>query len=456
MAHRRVIIMGAAGRDFHTFNVLFRNDPSVRIVAFTAAQIPNIADRCYPPQLAGPFYPDGVPILPESALDDAIRRLEADEVIFAYSDVSFTYVMERAVRVAAAGADFRLVAPARAMLTARIPVIAVVAVRTGCGKSPTSRFVCRLLRNRGFRVVVVRHPMPYGVLERQRAQRFATLDDLRHADCTIEEQEEYEPHILARTPVFAGVDYAAILHAAEREADVIVWDGGNNDAPFFRPDLTITLIDPHRPGDEATSYPGAVNLRCADVVLITKVDTAPAENVAAVRESIARINPRAAVIEAALPITVDDPASIDGRSVLAVEDGPTVTHGGMRFGAAMIAAQRYGASAIVDPRPYAVGSIAQAFQDYPHLDAVLPAVGYGADQIRDLAETIRRTPCDLVILGTPVDLRRLVTLERPVVRVRYELEERTSPGLAQAIDAALVRFQHEHGSRGHVREAFLV
>ncbi len=447
MAHRRVIIMGAAGRDFHTFNVLFRDDPSVRVVAFTAAQIPNIADRRYPPQLAGSFYPKGIPILPESALDDAIGQLAADEVIFAYSDVSFACVMERAAQVAAAGADFRLIAPARTMLTARTPVIAVVAVRTGCGKSPTSRFVCRLLRDRGLRVVVVRHPMPYGVLERQRVQRFVTLDDLQRADCTIEEQEEYEPHILAGTPVFAGVDYAAILRAAELEADVIVWDGGNNDAPFFRPDLTITLTDPHRAGDEATSYPGAVNLRCADVALITKVDTAPAENVAAVRESITRINPRAAVIEAALPITVDDPAAIRGRRVLVVEDGPTVTHGGMRFGAATIAAQRCGASAIVDPRPYAVGLIVRAFHDYPHLGAVLPAVGYGADQIRDLAETIWRTPCDLVVLGTPVDLRRLMALERPVVRVRYELEERAAPGLDQAIEAALARFRREHGSR---------
>lgn len=356
--------------------------------------------------------------------------------------------MECAARVAAAGADFRLIAPAHTMLAAHIPVIAVVAVRTGCGKSPTSRFVCRLLRDRGFRVVVVRHPMPYGVLERQRVQRFATLDDLRLADCTIEEQEEYEPHILAGTPVFAGVDYAAILEAAEDEADVIVWDGGNNDASFFRPDLTITLIDPHRAGDEMRSYPGAVNLRCADVALITKVDTAPAESVAAVRESIARVNLRAAVVEAALPIIVDDPAAIRGRRVLAVEDGPTVTHGGMRFGAAMIAAQRYGASAIVDPRPYAVGLVARAFQEYPHLDAVLPAVGYGTDQIRDLAETIRHSPCDLVILGTPVDLRRLMTLAQPVVRVRYELEERTTPGLAHAIDATLARFWRERGSRG--------
>lgn len=448
MAHRRVIIMGAAGRDFHTFNVIFRTDPSIRVVAFTAAQIPNIADRRYPPQLAGPLYPDGIPILPESALDDAIRRLEADEVIFAYSDVSFNYVMECAARVAAAGADFRLIAPAHTMLAAHIPVIAVVAVRTGCGKSPTSRFVCRLLRDRGFRVVVVRHPMPYGVLERQQVQRFATIDDLRLADCTIEEQEEYEPHILAGTPVFAGVDYAAILEAAEDEADVIVWDGGNNDASFFRPDLTITLIDPHRAGDEMRSYPGAVNLRCADVALITKVDTAPAASVAAVRENIARVNPRAAVVEAALPITVDDPAAIRGRRVLAVEDGPTVTHGGMRFGAAMIAAQRYGASVIVDPRPYAVGLVARAFQEYPHLDAVLPAVGYGTDQIRDLAETIRRSPCNLVILGTPVDLRRLMALERPVVRVRYELEERTAPGLAHAINATLARFWRERGGRG--------
>lgn len=443
MAQRRVIIMGAAGRDFHTFNTLFRDDPAVEVVAFTAAQIPNIADRRYPPALAGPRYPEGIPIISESALDDAVRRLQVDEVVFAYSDVSFTYVMERAVRVAAAGADFRLVAPQRAMLPARVPVIAVVAVRTGCGKSPTSRYVCRALRDRGLAVVVVRHPMPYGTLERQRVQRFATLDDLQSAECTIEELEEYEPHVMNGMPVFAGVDYAAILRAAEREADVIVWDGGNNDAPFFRPDLMITLVDPHRAGDELTSYPGAVNLYRADIVLIAKVDTAPPERVAMVRANVASLNPRAAIIEAALPLTVDDPQAIRGRRALVVEDGPTMTHGGMRFGAGTIAARQYGASAIVDPRPYATGLIAAAYHDYPQIGALLPAVGYSTAQIHDLAETIQRTPCDVVVLGTPIDLRRLIAIERPVVRVRYELEERSKPGLVELLDAALARIGRE-------------
>ncbi len=439
MAQRRVIIMGAAGRDFHTFNTLFRDDPAVEVVAFTAAQIPNIADRLYPSTLAGPRYPEGIPIIPESALDDTVRRLQVDEVVFAYSDVSFTYVMERAVRVAAAGANFCLVAPHRAMLPARVPVIAIVAVRTGCGKSPTSRYVCRVLRDRGLAVVAVRHPMPYGVLERQRVQRFATLADLQGAECTIEELEEYEPHVMNGTPVFAGVDYSAILEAAEREADVIVWDGGNNDAPFFRPDVMITLVDPHRAGDELTSYPGAVNLYGADIVLIAKVDTAPPEGIAAVRTHIASLNPRAAIVEAALPVTVDDPQAIRGRRVLVVEDGPTLTHGGMRFGAGTIAARQHGASAIVDPRPYAAGLIAAAYRDYPQIGALLPAVGYSAAQIHDLAETIQRTPCDVVVLGTPIDLRRLIAIERPVVRVWYELEERSKPGLVELLDAALAR-----------------
>lgn len=441
MTQRRVIIMGAAGRDFHTFNMLFRMDPAYEVVAFTAAQIPSIANRHYPPDLAGAFYPDGIPIIAEAELEDAIVRLNVAEVIFAYSDVSFPYIMERAVRVAAAGADFRLIAPRHCMLETHIPVIAVVATRTGCGKSAASRLVCRMLREHELTPVAVRHPMPYGRLARQRVQRFTALEDLRRADCTIEEREEYEPHILAGTPVFAGVDYRAILNAAEQEADVIIWDGGNNDAPFFKPHLTITLTDPHRAGDELTSYPGAVNLRLADVVIITKVDSAPAANIATVRANIARVNPNARVLEAALSVTVANPAALAGRRVLAIEDGPTVTHGGMAFGAATIAAQRYQAAELVDPRPYAVGSVASAYRDYPHIGACLPALGYSAEQIADLAATIRRTPCDLVVIGTPIDLRRLIAIDQPAMQASYELEERSGPRLARILDAVLARLE---------------
>lgn len=428
MGRRRVLIMGAAGRDFHDFNTLLRDDRDAEVVAFTAAQIPNIDGRRYPPELAGPRYPAGIPIYPEADLEGLIRSLAVDEVIFAYSDVSFEHVMARAARAAAAGADFRLLSPRRTMLDAAVPVVAVVAVRTGCGKSPTARYVCRLLRNRGLAVAAVRHPMPYGDLARQQAQRFAALEDMERAGCTIEEMEEYEPHIRAGTTVFAGADYAAVLRAAEREADVIVWDGGNNDTAFLRPDLTITVVDPHRPGDELRSYPGATNLLLADVVVIAKVDTAPPEQVQLVRASVARANPRAALVEAALPVQLDDPAALRGRRALVIEDGPTLTHGGMRFGAGTIAAERAGAI-IVDPRPYAVGSIAETFRAYPQIGPLLPAMGYGASQVADLAETIRRTPCDVVVIGTPVDLRRVVALAHPAVRVTYELEERGGPAL---------------------------
>jgi predicted GTPase len=439
MGRRRVLIMGAAGRDFHDFNVLFRDDPAADVVAFTAAQIPAIDSRRYPAELAGPRYPEGIPIFPEADLEALIRTLQVDEVIFAYSDVSFDYVMARAARVAAAGADFRLVSPRRTMLASRVPVVAVVAVRTGCGKSPTSRLVCRRLRERGLRVAAVRHPMPYGDLARQRLQRFADLSDLERAGCTIEEMEEYEPHILAGTTVFAGADYAEVLRAAEREADAIVWDGGNNDTSFFRPDLTITVVDPHRPGDELASYPGATNLLLADVVVIAKVDTAPPEQVRLVRASVAHANPRATVVEAAMPVALSDPQAMRGRRALVIEDGPTLTHGGMAFGAGTIAARQHGAL-IVDPRPYAVGAIAAAFQAHPQIGPLLPAMGYSLEQLRDLEETIRRTPCEVVVVGTPIDLRRVIRIDRPTVRATYELEERGGVSLDDVLApvAALV------------------
>ncbi len=433
MTQRRVIIMGAAGRDFHNFNTVFRDNPAYRVVAFTATQIPNIEGRAYPAELAGALYPDGIPIYPEAELSDLIQRLQVDEVVFAYSDVSFGYVMERAALALAAGADFRLLSARDTMLKAGVPVVAVVAVRTGSGKSQTSRKVARLLRDLGLRVVAIRHPMPYGDLSRQRVQRFVTLEDLRAADCTIEEMEEYEPHIVAGSVVYAGVDYAAILREAEREADVIVWDGGNNDLPFYRPDLCITVADPHRAGHELSYYPGAVNLRIADVVVINKVDSAEFEQVAAVRRNVAAVNPRALIVEAASPRHVDDPAALQGKRALVIEDGPTLTHGGMKYGAGVLAAREYGASEIVDPRPYAVGSIADTFRAYPDTGPVLPAMGYGAAQMRDLAATIERVPCDVVVIGTPIDLRRVIDIHRPTVRVTYELEERTQPDLREIL-----------------------
>jgi len=430
MNRRNVLIMGAAGRDFHDFNTVFRDSERHNVVAFTATQIPNIEARRYPPGLAGRLYPKGIPIFPESRLAELIERLKVDEVVFAYSDVSFGYVMERASTVLAAGADFRLLGPRETMLRAVVPVVAVVAVRTGCGKSQTARKICRLLREQGLRVVAIRHPMPYGDLARQRVQRFATLDDLRQAECTIEEIEEYEPHIVSGTVVFAGADYAAILRAAEQEADVIVWDGGNNDTPFYRPDLTITVTDPHRPGDELSYYPGATNLQMADVVVINKIDSARPEDVRAVHENIRRVNGKATIVEAASPPHVESPALIRGKRVLVIEDGPTVTHGGMPYGAGTIAAWEYGAAEIVDPRPHAVGSIADTFSTYPQIGALLPAMGYGAAQVRDLEATIRQVDCDAVIIGTPIDLRRVVTIDQPTVRVTYDLQERTHPDLS--------------------------
>ncbi len=430
---KRVIIMGAAGRDFHNFNVYFRDNPNYQVVAFTATQIPNIEGRRYPPELAGALYPEGIPIYPEEELTDLIRRYEVDVVVFAYSDVSHEYVMHRASQALAAGADFCLMGTGSTMLSSRKPVVAICAVRTGSGKSQTTRHVCDVLRRMGRQVVVVRHPMPYGDLTTQIVQRFATYEDLDRYRCTIEEREEYEPHIERGVIVYAGVDYERILRQAEEEADIIVWDGGNNDLPFFRPDLHIVVADPHRPGHEVRYHPGEANLRAADVVVINKVDTADPEGVIRVRQSVQEVNPQAIVVEAASPIFVEDPEAIRGRRVLVIEDGPTLTHGEMAYGAGVTAARRFGAAELVDPRPYAVRSIAETFQKYPHVGPLLPAMGYGDEQIRDLENTINATPCDLVLAATPVDIRRLLKVRYPVERVRYELQVLSQPTLEEIL-----------------------
>jgi len=434
MPKQRVLIMGAAGRDFHNFNTVFRDN---EVVAFTATQIPNIEGRRYPPALAGRLYPDGIPIYPESELETLIRTFDVDQVVFAYSDVSHQYVMERASRVLAAGADFRLMGGKGTMLKSRKPVVAVCAVRTGCGKSQTTRYVARVLQGMGYKVVVIRHPMPYGDLVRQRVQRFATYADLDHYECTIEEREEYEPHLDRGMVVYAGVDYAAILQQAEEEADIILWDGGNNDLPFIKPDLHIVVVDPHRPGHELTHYPGAANLRMADVVVVNKVDTADLGPISTVRENVVTVNPGAVIIEAASPILVPNPSAIRGKRVLVIEDGPTVTHGGMQYGAGIVAARRFGAGQIVDPRPYAVGTIADTFVQYPHIGALLPAMGYGPQQIKDLEKTIQRVPCDLVLAATPVDLTRVAKIHQPVQRVRYELQVIGQPTLEDVLKERL-------------------
>lgn len=430
---RRVIIMGAAGRDFHNFNVYFRNNPNYEVVAFTATQIPNIEGRKYPPELAGELYPEGIPIYPESQLEELIRKYDVDEVILAYSDLSYNYVMDRASRVLAAGADFRLMGPKSTMLRSSKPVISICAVRTGCGKSQTTRRVVDILKKHGLKVVVVRHPMPYGNLVEQRVQRFASFEDLDKYKCTIEEREEYEPHLRRGVVVYAGVDYEAILREAEKEADVIVWDGGNNDFPFFKPDLHIVVTDPHRAGHEVSYYPGSTNLRMADVVVINKEETAHPENIEKVRENIIRVNPKAIIIDAASPIFVENGEIIRGKRVLVIEDGPTVTHGEMPYGAGYVAARKYGAAEIIDPRPYAVRSIKKTFEEYPHLRNVLPAMGYYGDQIKDLEETINNTPADVVVSATPVDITRLVKVNKPVVRVYYELQEIGTPTLEDVI-----------------------
>ncbi len=430
---KQVIIMGAAGRDFHNFNVYFRDNPDYQVVAFTATQIPNIEGRRYPPELAGPLYPEGIPIYPEEELPDLIRRYQVDQVVFAYSDVSHEYVMHKASQALVAGADFRLMGIGTTMLSSRKPVVAVCAVRTGSGKSQTTRYVADALRRMGKKVVVVRHPMPYGDLVTQTVQRFATYEDLDRYRCTIEEREEYEPHIERGMVVYAGVDYERILRQAEEEADIIVWDGGNNDFPFFRPDLYIVVADPHRPGHEVRYHPGEVNLRAADVVVINKVDTADPGNVAYVRQNVYEVNPHAIVLEAASPIFLQDPDAVHGKRVLVIEDGPTLTHGEMAYGAGVVAARRFGAAELVDPRPYAVRSIAETFQKYPHIGPLLPAMGYGEEQIRDLEETINATPCDLVLAATPIDIRRLLKVRYPVDRVRYELQVIGQPTLEEIL-----------------------
>jgi len=425
--------MGAAGRDFHNFNTVFRDDGASRVLAFTAAQIPNIEGRRYPGELAGPLYPDGVPIHAEEELPRLVRELEADQVVFAYSDVSHETVMHKASLVLACGADFRLIGPNATMLKARVPVVSVCAVRTGAGKSQTTRKVAALLRAKGRRVVCVRHPMPYGDLVRQRVQRFAAAEDLERHQCTIEEREEYEPHIAAGGVVYAGVDYGAILKEAEQEADVLVWDGGNNDLPFYRPDLEIVVADPHRPGHERSYHPGEANLRRAHVVVINKIDSAGREGVAAVRRSIRELNPAAMVIDAASPLSLAEGPEIRGKRVLAIEDGPTLTHGEMTYGAGVLAAERHGAAEVVDPRPYAVGRVAETFASYPGIGPLLPAMGYGEEQTRDLEATIARTPCDLVLVATPIDLRRVVRIDKPARRVGYELQEIGRPDLTDAL-----------------------
>jgi predicted GTPase len=430
---RRVVILGAAGRDFHNFNVVFRNNRAFRVVAFTATQIPNIENRKYPPELAGSLYPKGIPVVSEADLEDLIRQRKIDVVVFSYSDVSHSAVMHLASRAVAAGADFWLLGTERTQLVARVPVVSVCAVRTGCGKSPVSRRLAEELRRLGWRFVVVRHPMPYGDLRAERLQRFATLEDLEAQQCTIEEREEYEPHLREKTIVYAGVDYEAILRLAEQEADLILWDGGNNDTPFFRSDLEIVVADPHRPGHEFEYFPGEVNFRRAHVLVINKVDAAPPEAVETVRRNLASVNPAATVIETACRVTMTDPEKVRGQRVLVVEDGPTLTHGGMLFGAGVVAACQFGAAGQVDPRPYAVGSIRQTLELYPHLKSLLPAMGYSETQRRELEETINRTPCDLVLVATPVDLARLLHLNKPSLRVSYEVEERTRPGFGEVL-----------------------
>lgn len=433
MKKARVIIMGAAGRDFHNFNVCFRDNPAYEVVAYTATQIPNIEGRNYPPELAGELYPAGIPIYPESELDGLIQERAVDQVVFAYSDVPHEYVMHKASQVLAAGADFRLMGADATMIKASIPVIAVCATRTGSGKSQTTRRASDILRQMGQKLVVVRHPMPYGDLVKQTCQRFASYADLDKHDCTIEEREEYEPHLDRGTVVYAGVDYGRILREAEQEAEVILWDGGNNDLPFYRPDLHVVVTDPLRAGHELRYHPGETNLRLADTVIINKVESANPEKVAEIRQNVVSVNPDAVIVEAASPIFVDDTKSIRGAKVLVIEDGPTLTHGEMPYGAGYVAAMRFGASEVVDPRAYAVGSIASTYAKYPKTGPILPAMGYSADQIHELEETIHRTPCDLVIVATPIDLRRVLDIRHPSQRVRYELQEIGEPTLADVI-----------------------
>ncbi len=448
MKKRRIVIIGAAGRDFHNFNTFYRDNEACHVVAFTAAQIPDIEGRRYPALLAGRLYPNGIPIHPEESLPRLIRELDVDDCVFAYSDVSYQHVMEVAALVQAAGANFGLLGPKATMLKSERPVVSIGAVRTGCGKSQTSRRVIELLMAAGLKVVAVRHPMPYGDLAAQRVQRFAAIEDLAANQCTVEEMEEYEPHVVRGNVIYAGVDYETVLREAENDpkgCDVIVWDGGNNDFPFFRPDLHITVVDPHRPGHEMRYYPGNVTLRLADVVVINKIDSADAAGIDAVRRNIEAVNPQAVVIDAASVIEIEDPKLVRGKRVLVVEDGPTLTHGEMKIGAGVVAARKFGAAGLVDPRPFLVGRLVETFETYPGIGSVLPAMGYGAQQLSDLEATINRADCDAVVIGTPIDLNRIITIDPPSTRVTYNLQEIGQPDLKTVIEGFIARHELRQG-----------
>jgi len=433
---KNVLIIGAAGRDFHNFNTYYRGNENYNVVAFTAAQIPDIDGRKYPTELAGSLYPEGIPIYEEKILPRLIKELNINDCVFSYSDVTYNKVMEVSAIVNSAGANFILLGPNDTMIKSTKPLIAVGAVRTGCGKSQTSRKIIELLMENGLKVVAIRHPMPYGNLVEQAVQRFAKISDLEKHKCTIEEMEEYEPHIVRGNVIYAGVDYEAILRAAENDpngCDVVVWDGGNNDFPFYKPDLNITIVDPHRPGDELKYYPGEVTLRLADIVIINKMDSASPEGIQIIRENIDKVAPHAIVIDAASPIRVDDPSVIKGKKVLVIEDGPTLTHGGMKIGAGTVAAKKYGAAELVDPRPFTVGKLTETFKIYPNIGTLLPAMGYSEQQLKDLEETINKTDCDSVIIGTPIDLSRIIKIDKPKTRVYYDLQEIGDPNLDQVI-----------------------
>jgi len=433
MSKVKTIIMGAAGRDFHNFNLVYRDNEKFDVVAFTATQIPDIDGRKYPAVLAGKLYPAGIPIYDESALEKLIKENDIEEVVFSYSDIAHEDVMHKASKVMAWGAHFKLLGGYPTMVKSTKPVIAVGAVRTGCGKSQTTRRIAEIFKDAGLKVAAIRHPMPYGDLAKQAVQRFASIEDLKKHECTIEEMEEYEPHIVTGTIIYAGVDYEAIVREAEKEADIILWDGGNNDLPFYKPDLNIVVVDPHRPGHENMFYPGETNVLMADVILINKIDTADNDDIEYVRQNIREINPKAIIIDAASPVTVEDVNLILGKTALVVEDGPTLTHGGMTYGAGMVAAEKFGAAAVVDPRPYTVGTITETFEKYPEIGELLPAMGYGEQQVKDLEKTIANTICDVVIIGTPIDLRRIIDIKQPTVRVTYDLQVIGQPTLVDVL-----------------------
>ena len=437
MSRKNVLIMGAAGRDFHNFNLVFRDNKEYDVKAFTATQIPDIAGRKYPSELAGKLYPNGIPIYPESDLDDLIIKEKIEIVVFAYSDITNEYVMNKASKVLSCGANFMLLGGSSTMVESKVPLISICAVRTGCGKSQTTRRISDILKSKGKKIVAIRHPMPYGDLVKQEVQRFASYEDMKNHDCTIEEMEEYEPHIDRGTIVYAGVDYEKILRSAEKEADIVLWDGGNNDLSFYKSDLLIVVTDPHRAGHELSYYPGSVNFQSANVIVINKIDSADLENINILRKNISAYNPGAVVVEAASPIFVDNPSIIKNKRVLVVEDGPTLTHGEMKYGAGIVAAQKFGASEIVDPRPFTLGTITETFKKYPKIGKLLPAMGYGEVQIRDLEATINKTECDSVIIGTPIDLTKLIKINKPFTRVRYELAEIGKPDLEGIINEFL-------------------